>query len=723
MPRKRGQALLFLTPNKAQLIRYSWSVTFSMHNPQSERKANRLINQKSPYLLQHAYNPVDWYPWSSEAFEKAKTEDKPLFVSIGYSTCHWCHVMEHESFEDPTVAGLMNNAFICIKVDREERPDIDSAYMAVCQAMGRSCGWPLNVILTPEKKPVFVGTYIPKESRFGAVGMIDLVPQILKIWKMQRAELEAIGTQIQEKISAQQQPDASNKLGLEELDEAYDQLFLAFDHENAGFGSQPKFPTPHNLLFLMRYYNRTKQPAAWTMVERTLHALRLGGIFDQVGLGFHRYSTDARWLVPHFEKMLYDQAMLTLAYVEAYQLSGALKFKVTTKEIVEYVLRDLTAPEGVFYSAEDADSEGEEGKFYLWTKKDLQKVLPPDLFDFALTIYDVHEKGNYFESTRSGGDGKNILHIAASLEDIAAKYGLTVDQVIGKMGKTVNLLFEARKSRVRPLRDDKVLVDWNGLMIAALSRAGQVLGEQKFVTSAEKAADFILSQMRTETSKLFHRYAKGERAICGFLDDYAFLVYGLIELYEATFKEKYIQASIELTKTMIDDFWDTQNGGFFFTPQDSEIRPRLKQIYDSALPSGNSVALHNLIRLSRLIGDASFEAYAGKLLQAFAGDVKGYPMGHTFMLAGLDSMIGSSYSVVLVGDLAEKDTQKMVSTLRKIYEPNLTVTLWTPQIQKYGQPDVSYNKIDEKATAYVCRSQACLPPTNQIEKMLEYLTK
>jgi uncharacterized protein len=690
------------------------------HNPSQQRKPNRLINQKSPYLLQHAYNPVDWYPWSNEAFEKAKAEDKPVFVSIGYSTCHWCHVMEKESFEDDQVAKLMNNAFVCIKVDREERPDLDAAYMAVCQTMGRSCGWPLNVILTPTKKPFFVASYIPKDNRYGAVGILSLVPQIIQIWQKQRQELEAMGTEIQEQIATQPQSESTTELGNIELDEAYDQLFLAFDHENGGFGSQPKFPTPHNLLFLLKYFNRTKQHAAWTMVDRTLRAMRLGGIFDQVGLGFHRYSTDARWLVPHFEKMLYDQALLTLAYIEAFAVSGSLKFMVTAKETLDYVLRDLAALEGGFYSAEDADSEGEEGKFYLWTQEEIKKVLPHELFDFAVDIFGVQVAGNYFEPSK-GRESKNILHIAVPLDKMATKFGLTVDQVIGKLGKTVNLLFEERKKRVHPSKDDKVLVDWNGLAIAALSRASQVFGEQKYFNAAEKAADFILTQMRKDDGKLYHRYAKGECAIDAFLDDYAFLIYGLIELYEAGFNDKYLQASVALTKIMLEDFWDTQHGGFYFTAKQQETVTRLKQVNDSAVPSGNSVALNDLLRLSRLSNEPTFEDYAHKLLHTFAGDVKGYPMGHTFMLAGLDFALGPSFKVVLAGDPKEKDTQILLAELRKTYSPNLTLTLWTPQKSLSTLPSVNYDRIDGKPTAYVCKNQTCMPPTNKVAKILEYL--
>lgn len=687
----------------------------------TEKKPNRLINQKSPYLLQHAYNPVDWYPWSDEAFQKAQADDKPIFVSIGYSTCHWCHVMEKESFEDPQVADVLNEAFLCIKVDREERPDIDAVYMAACQATGKSCGWPLNVIMTPSKKPFFIASYIPKDDRYGTVGMLSLVPQIEQIWKTRRVELESMGQEINQQISLHPKPESEDKLDKTELDEAYDQLFLAFDHENAGFGLSPKFPSPQNLLYLMRYYNRTKQQAAWNMVDRTLRAMRLGGIFDQVGGGFHRYSTDAKWLLPHFEKMLYDQALLALTYIEAYQVSRAPRFKVTAKETLDYVLRNLASPEGGFYSAEDADSEGEEGKFYLWSKKEITDALSPELADFAVRLFDVKAEGNYYEPPK-GRNGKNILHIAVPLEQMAAESNFATDQVISKLGKTVNLLFQTREKRVHPAKDDKVLVDWNGLMIAALARATEILGEEKYLVAARKAADFILHTMRTGDGKLYHRYAKGERAVMGFLDDYAFLIFGLIRLYEADFNEKYLQTSLDLAKKMVALFWDSENGGFYFTEKDNgEDVPRIKQSYDGAAPSGNSVALTDLLCLARLTGEASFEQYADKLLQAFAVDVKGYPMGHTFMLAGLDFALGPSFSVVIVGDPSGEDTKNMLAAIRKDYLPNLTIKMWHPGTEKSTSPGLNYEKIAGKATAFVCRNQTCMPPTNEIAKMLEYL--
>ncbi len=681
-----------------------------------ERKPNRLIREKSPYLLQHAYNPVDWYPWNQEAFEKAKAQDKPVFVSIGYSSCHWCHVMEQESFEDEEVAKLMNKAFICIKVDREERPDLDSAYMAVCQAMGRSCGWPLNIIMSPDKKPFFAASYIPKTGRFGLVGMIDLVSQIEEIWRKRRSDLENLGDDIKRRIETFEKRTQREELGKDVLDEAYEKLVLNFDEQNGGFGRAPKFPTPHNLLFLLRYWNRTKQKTALTIVEKTLRAMRLGGIFDQLGFGFHRYSTDAEWLVPHFEKMLYDQALLALAYTEAFQATGAGKFKATAKEVLEYVLRELASPEGGFYAAEDADTEGEEGKFYLWTEEKIRKALAPEDADLAVKLFNVKAIGNYAEAVRKR-NGANILHFAKPLEQLASESQLTLDELIVKLGRIQNLLFKARKQRVQPAKDDKILVDWNGLMIAALARASSVFGNPRYLQTAVKAADFIMEKMRGENGTLYHRYAKGEKAIEGFLDDYAFLAWGLVEIYEACFEDAYLQASVEVTKTMILRFWDEKDGGFYFTAKDAEHAvPRRKQVYDSALPSGNSVALLNLARLALLTGDSAYEEMTSQIVKVFSEDVKRSPAAHTFLLIGLDFIVGPAYKVILVGDPQEPGMQSMLGALKAAYLPNVVVSMRLP-----GKAGLSYEKLEGKATAYVCRDQICMPPTNKKEKMLKFL--
>jgi uncharacterized protein YyaL (SSP411 family) len=691
-------------------------VIFVQSESKGEKRPNRLIREKSPYLLQHAYNPVDWYPWSDEAFEKAKAQDKPVFVSIGYSACHWCHVMEQECFNDEEVAKLMNAAFVCVKVDREERPDLDSIYMAVCHVMGRSCGWPLNIIMAPDKSPFFAASYIPKNSRFGLAGMVDLIPQINEIWRTRKSELKAVGEDIKHRIRALEKKSPEVELGEAVLHDAYEQLALSYDSENGGFGRAPKFPMPHNLLFLLRYWNRTKEKTALDMVEKTLKSMRQGGVFDHVGFGFHRYSTDTQWLVPHFEKMLYDQALLTIVYTEAYQATGAEEYKLTAEEILEYVLRDLASPEGGFFSAEDADSEGEEGKFYLWTEAEIREILSSGDSELVVKLFGIEAGGNYAEHGRIRS-GKNILHLPKPLEQVALEGNLPLDDIILRLGKIRSVLLEKREARVHPMKDDKVLADWNGLMIAALAKASQVFGEKRYLQAAVKAANFVLKQMSDDNGILYHRYAKGEKAIGGFLDDYAFLVWGLIEIYEKCFEDKYLQTALELTKTMVARFWDENDGGFYFTAESAEhVLDRRKEVYDGALPSGNSVALFNLLRLSRLSSNSVFEEIASKTSKAFSGEVKIAPTAHTFLLLAANFAIGPAYNVILVGDSDEDSMRNMLKVLRENYLPNMVISLKKP-----SEAGLGYEKIGGKATAYVCRGQTCMPPTNEVEKLSQLL--
>jgi len=683
---------------------------------QGKKKANRLIHEKSPYLLQHAFNPVDWYPWNEEAFSKAKEEDKPVFVSIGYSTCHWCHVMEKESFEDDEVARLMNKAFVCIKIDREERPDLDSVYMTVCQIMGRNCGWPLNIIMTPEKNPFFAASYIPKDSRFGSSGMLDLIPQISQIWKSQRADLENLGKELRQKIESFEKRTPDNELGKNDIQSAYEKLSLRFDAEHGGFGSAPKFPTPHNLLFLLRYWNRSKEKKALDMVLKTLDSMRAGGIFDQIGFGFHRYSTDGQWLVPHFEKMLYDQAMLALAYLEAYQATGSPRFRVTAKEVLDYVLRDMTAPDGGFYSAEDADSEGEEGKFYVWTEEEVRSALPSEESEIATLLFGISLRGNFSERGENPS-GKNILHLTTSFAGLAGKLQMPVDVLISKIAQIQRTLLSTREKRVHPERDDKVLTDWNGLMIAALARAGRVLEEKKFLDAAIKATNFVQQKLKTPEGVLWHRYAKGERAIQGFLDDYAFFAWGLVEVYQASLEESFKEEAFSTIGKMIEFFWDEREGGFYFTDKyrPAEL-PLQKQVYDGALPSGNSVALLDLLIASRLYADPRFEDMASRMSKTFAGEIRESPAAHTFFLAAIDFAIGPTYNVTLVGDQEEKDMKIMLNQLRENYLPHAVLLLKPPERTGLG-----FEQIGGNATAYICRNKTCFASTNKTDRMLELL--
>lgn len=678
------------------------------------------MSEKSPYLLQHAYNPVDWYPWGDEAFSRAKQEDRPIFLSIGYSTCHWCHVMAHESFEDPSVAAAMNDAFVCIKVDREERPDIDQIYMAVALMMTGRGGWPLTIIMTPDKRPFFAATYIPKSGRFGQMGMMELMPRIKDLWKNQRKELLSSADKIIDNLKSIQKTEGRGKdKGLEldasTLDAAYNGLSRIFDIQNGGFGSAPKFPTPHNLLFLLRYWKRSRDENALEIVETTLDAMRMGGIYDHVGFGFHRYSTDAEWFIPHFEKMLYDQALLIMAFAEAYQATGKDDYARTAREIIEYVLRDMTSPEGGFYSAEDADSEGEEGRFYLWTANELKGLLDKDEYSIFIKIYDVRETGNFEK-------GRNILRMRSSLEDASSVFGIPKEDLKNRLELIMRKLFSARDKRVHPAKDDKILADWNGLMIAALARAAQILNEPRYANAAKKASDFILQNMKRSDGRLLHRYKDGAGILAN-LDDYAFLTWGLIELYEAVFDIQYLNAAIDLNKDMIRHFWDDSEGGLYFTPDNGEALPvRQKEIYDGAVPSGNSVAMLDLLMLSHLTGDPALEEMANSISHAFAGAVGELPLGHTMLMCALNFALGPSYEVALVGGLDDEGMLRMLEALRSRFMPNKVVILVKgEEAHEIASFTRDLSQLNGKATAYVCAGYKCELPTNDTGRMVELL--
>ncbi|HVO73698.1 MAG TPA: thioredoxin domain-containing protein, partial [Ignavibacteriaceae bacterium] len=574
-------------------------------------KQNRLAAEKSPYLLQHANNPVDWFPWGEEAFSKAAEEEKPVFLSIGYSTCHWCHVMEKESFEDNEIAGLMNDAFISIKVDREERPDIDFIYMTVCQMLTGAGGWPLTIILTPDKKPFFAGTYFPKENRFGKVGIKELIPRIKELWKTNRQEINNSAGEIYSALQNYAKIEPGSKLTEDILDEAYKDLEKRFDPQFGGFADAPKFPTPHNLLFLLRYFKRRSQPKALEMAEKTLREMRKGGIFDQIGFGFHRYSTDREWLVPHFEKMLYDQALIAEACIEAYQLTKKDIYKKITEEIFEYVLRDMTSPDGGFYSAEDADSEGEEGKFYLWKYDQLKEILNGNA-ELILQIFNVKPQGNWFDPVHGGYNGTNILRLQKGLDELAKESGLSADILIKKINSAREKIFQHRKQRVHPFKDDKILTDWNSLMISAFAKASAAFNNAYYLNAGENAASFIFNNLFDSKGLLLHRYRQDNSAIIANADDYAFFIASLIDLYEASFNTYYLKKALELTKQMLEHYWDNVYGGFFFTPDFAMEQQivRNKEVYDGAVPSGNSVALLNLLKLGRITADPQLEEKA-----------------------------------------------------------------------------------------------------------------
>mgnify|MGYP003572804237 CR=1 FL=1 len=689
--------------------------------------ANRLSREKSPYLLQHKDNPGNWYPWGAEAFEKAKKEDKLILLSIGYSTCHWCHVMAHESFEDPEVADLMNESFVSIKVDREERPDIDAFYMDVCQAITGSGGWPLTVIMTPDKKAIFAGTYFPKRSRHGRIGMVDLLPKIGEVWRERRDEALASAEEILAIVERAGAIETGEELGEEVLHAAYRGLAGRFDSANGGFGRAPKFPTPHNLLFLLRYWKRTGESQALAMVEKTLTAMRRGGVYDHVGFGFHRYSTDARWFLPHFEKMLYDQALLAWAYTEAFQATGKEEYARTANEIFTYVLRDLTSPEGGFYSAEDADSEGEEGKFYMWKREELIELLGEKEGEIFSRTFGVVEGGNFEEESTGRKTGANVLHLAKPVAKIARDLGLKPATLEKKLEASRQVLFSARKERPRPLKDTKILADWNGLMIVAFATAGRVFGNPAYTLAAKKAASFLLAEMREAGGRLLHRYRDGEVGLPAHADDYAFVTWGLIELYQATHELPFLKEALALNRVLLVRFWDEEKGGFFFTADDTEKLPlRKKEIYDGAMPSGNSVAHWNLTRLGRLTGDDGLEKMAGDVERAFSRAVKPMPMAYTQLLIGVNYALGPSSEVVIVGERGAEDTLAIQRALRREYMPNMIV-IFKPQ-GKEGEGVgalIPYAKNHEplkgRATAFVCREARCHLPTTDIAKVLNAL--
>ena len=713
----------------------------SYEKPGDALSANRLIQESSPYLLQHAHNPVDWYPWGEEAFQKAKAEDKPIFLSVGYSTCHWCHVMAHESFEDQEVAGLLNDAFVCIKVDREERPDIDQMYMAAALGMTGRGGWPLTIIMTGDRKPFFAATYIPRSGRFGQAGLMELIPRVKGLWKDNRDELLSSAAKIVDYLQQAQNraPGTPPEMSASVLDQGYESLSAIYDAGFGGFGTAPKFPTAHNLLFLLRYGRQSRRKEPWEMVEATLQAMRQGGIYDQVGYGFHRYSTDREWSVPHFEKMLYDQAMLVMGYVEAYQATGKEEYAGTAREVLEYVRRDMTSPEGGFFSAEDADSEGEEGKFYLWTTEELRSCLEKEEMRLMIRLFDIHESGN-FEG------GRNILCLRSSLRDAAAVLKVDEKELQDRLERMRRKLFAARETRIRPSRDDKILTDWNGLMIAAFAKAAQALQgheslrDREYASAAKRAANFLLEKMRSAEGRLLHRYFGSRPGIEGKLDDYAFLVWGLIELYEAIFDIKYLKAALELNQIMLRHFWDEKQGGLFFTPDDGEallIRP--KEFYDGAVPSGNSVAMLNLLRLSRLTGDSALEEKANAVALASMGAASARGPGNAMLLSALDYALDPSCEVALVGTREDEEMQRMLQAIRSRFLPGIVVLMVPARnlLGKDGDKEESSRKemetiskftknmvqLQGRATAYVCSGKSCRSPVTDPKKVIDLLEK
>ncbi len=679
---------------------------------------NLLSTEQSPYLRQHADNPVAWQPWGDAAFDRARELDRPVFLSIGYATCHWCHVMAHESFEDEAVADLLNRHFVSVKVDREERPDVDSVYMTVCQMMAGHGGWPLTAILTPDRAPFFVTTYIPRESQRGRIGMLDLLPRLADLWTARRGDVDRSSEEIVEALRVATQVPPGPAPGTPELEAAARALRSGFDSRFGGFTPPPKFPSPHTLTFLLRSWDRTGDPDLLEMVTFTLDAMRRGGINDQLAGGFHRYSTDAEWRLPHFEKMLYDQALMAMAYAETWVATGELRFASAARATLDYVLADLADPAGGFYSAEDADSEGEEGKFYVWTEAEIAAVLTDDAeLELAIEAFGVEPEGNFREESTGRRPGTNILVLARDAHELALDHGGTVDTVADRLRTTRRALLEFRNSRVRPELDDKVLTDWNGLAIAALARAGAALPESRFVEAAIKCANFLHDDLRAPDLSLLHRWRSGDAAIPAMADDFAFLAWGLIELYGATFDPVWLDRARGVVDELLAGF-EAPGGGLFGTSDAGETTlVRVIQSADGAIPSANSVSAEVLIRLSHLTGNSEYETAAHRLLDVLGGRVSSAPTAHTALLRAVDLLEGEALQIVVVGDPGDPETQQMLSLVQGRFLPRVSL-LFKPvrdesvcqrlaQVAPFTQ---TMNAVDGAATAYICRSHVCDRP-------------
>jgi uncharacterized protein YyaL (SSP411 family) len=712
---------------------------------------NRLAQERSPYLLQHAGNPVDWYPWGAGAFDRARREDKPIFLSIGYSTCHWCHVMEHESFEDRAIADLLNRDFVSIKVDREERPDVDRIYMSFVQATTGSGGWPMTVFLTPDLKPFFGGTYFPPASRWGRPGFADLLGELARVWKQDRARVEEAAGELLERLKLVTNTGGVARAesvigGLEALDIAVEQYQMVFDRKRGGFGEAPKFPRPSELLFLLREHARRSrvggapQPPL-LMVADTLRAMALGGMRDHIGGGFHRYSVDADWRVPHFEKMLYDQAQLVLAYLEAAQATGEDFHATVAEDTLHYVLRDLTDPLGGFYSAEDADSippdqSGKpdahklEGAFYVWTDEEVQRLLGGDA-DIARRRFGIEAGGNAPQDPQGEFPGKNILYISQSIEDIAARSGRSPDDVMAALGRIRDTLLTARAERHRPHLDDKILTAWNGLMIAAFARAARVLSgrpsSQRYRAAAQRAAAFIRDRLwQRDSGRLLRRYREGDAAIDAYAEDYAYLVFGLLELFQADGNAEWLEWAITLQQRQDALFWDEEQGGWFSTTgEDPTVLLRLKEDYDGAEPAPSSVSVQNLITLSHL-GVAVPLHRAERTLARYGQRIGSAARVLPMMLSALSSWHAEHSQVVIVGDPESSGAAALRSELARHYRPFTGVV---PVVPGARQQDVArllpfVGAMSERAghaTAYVCHNFACREPVTAPDALASQL--
>jgi uncharacterized protein YyaL (SSP411 family) len=687
--------------------------------------SNHLVDASSPYLLQHAHNPVDWYPWGEEALKKARDEDKPIFLSIGYSACHWCHVMAHESFENADIAAYLNEHFVNIKVDREERPDIDDLYMSAVQIMTGSGGWPMSVFLTPDLKPFYAGTYFPPDERYGRPGFKTILESIVRSWQTNHDRIVESAEEITGYIrqSMQMRVSEEQPLSPELLEKAARELARSFDPMYGGFGPAPKFPsTPANEVML-RQALRSGDAKLRDMALFTLRKMAYGGIYDQLGGGFHRYSVDAQWLVPHFEKMLYDNGQLAQAYIEAYQATHEPLFRRIARETLDYVLRDMCDPAGGFHSAEDADSEGEEGKYYLWTRDELESVLGADDAYLFSTYYGVRGTGN-FASHEAYHAGQNILYVPRPPESVASDLGMPLEALEARLEGMRTRLMEVRERRMHPGRDDKVLASWNALMISALARGYEVFGEESYRNAATRAADFILTQMR-DGDRLLHSFRQGRATIPGYLDDYSFMLVALVDLYEATFDARWLDEADKLAVRMIAEFWDDKDGGFFFTGGDHKnLIARNKPTYDGAEPSGNSMAALGLLRLAKLRANVDYERKARRVLAVNAENMSTSPRGYLKMVVGADFALGPVREIAVIGDQKSADTRALLDAVYRRFLPNKVVALDSGGEVGANMPLLEGKTLVEgRPTAYICRDYTCEAPVTSTEDLGKALEK
>ncbi len=708
------------------------------HAP-THKFTNRLVHSKSPYLLQHAHNPVDWHEWGEEAFAKARKENKLIFLSVGYSTCHWCHVMERESFENEGIAKIMNEHFVCIKVDREERPDVDRVYMTFVQATTGSGGWPMSVWLTPDLKPFFGGTYFPPEDKFGRRGFPSILKTIAQAWQSDREKIIASSTEVTRRLQEYTQVKGSGAGGLEQawLDKTYAQIKSSYEPRHGGFGGAPKFPRPVSLNFMLRYHARTGAKDALDMSLFTLRKMAEGGMHDHLGGGFHRYSVDDRWHVPHFEKMLYDQAQLVGSYLDAYQITHDKFYADVARDILAYVQRDLTGEHGQFYSAEDADSplpdnpaDHAEGAFYVWEDKAIAEVVGNEAADIFDYYYGVERGGNVREDPHGEFPNKNVLIVSHTVEETAKKFGMTPDQVRATLAESRKKLFDIRSKRPRPHLDDKTLTAWNGLMISAFARAHQVLDEPQYLAAAEKAAAFIKSELYDDkTGKLSRRHREGQVAFDGYVDDYAFLIQGLLDLYEASFKIEYLQWALDLQKKQNELFWDKEHAGFFSTTgTDASILLRMKEDYDGAEPSPNSVAVLNLLRLAEMLDQKEFRGMAEKTLAAFGPRLAQAPSAMPQMMVAFEFHLAKPKQIIIAGKPDAADAQAMLRAVHQPFIPNKILLLADGgKGQVFLGQQLEFIKavkaLEGKATAYVCENYVCQLPTTDVATMKSQLTK